>query len=85
MAFWFLFVFVLCIRVNNILMGTEAVELSFAFQSLRALKALWALMTREFWRSTFLALMDKRQPTCFWLVVLLFPWITQVPVVRDHE
>lgn len=60
-------------------------ELSFAFQSLGALKTLQVVMTHEFWRSRFLALMYKRQPTSFWLVILLFLWNAQVPAVGDHE
>lgn len=42
-------------------------------------------MAREFWQSMFLALMDKRQPTSFWVVVLLFLRNAWVPVVGDHE
>lgn len=71
MAF-FPFSFCVYVQVNNIMMGTKAVELSFAVQSLRALEAFWASMTHWFWTSRFIAWTDKRQPASFWLVVVLF-------------
>lgn len=66
-------------------MGSKDVELGFAFHSPRVLGALWALMTHWFWTSRFIAWTDKRQPTSFWLIVVLFLWNAWVPLMGDHE
>lgn len=76
------FSFCVYVQANNRMMESKDVELDFAFHSPRVLWALWALMTHWFWTSRFIAWTDKRQPTSFWLIVVLFLWNAWVPVME---